>query len=180
MVLDVPVEVGNTVIQTNAFNEGTTIASVANMNDLIFEGKIDEAEVGKIKMGMDLMVKIGAIENVTFNAALEYISPKGVEENGTILFPIKANLSLIDTIFVRAGYSATADIVIEKRDSVLAINESLIQFQDENGDSIYVEVEIGDQKFEKRFIETGLSDGINIEVLEGVSEEDKLKAGEKF
>lgn len=175
MILDVPVEEGNTVVQTNTFNQGTTIATVANMNDLIFEGKLDEAEVGKIREGMNLFITIGAIEDVKFNAALEYVSPKGIEENGTILFPIKAKVQLVDTIFIRAGYSATADIVLEKRDSVLAINESLLQFQGDSDDSTYVEIETAPQVFEKRYVTTGLSDGINIQILDGLTLDDKIK-----
>lgn len=175
MVLDVPVEVGNTVIHSNSFNPGTTIATVANMNALIFEGKLDESEVGKINLGMQLLITIGAIENVTFSATLEHISPKGFEENGTILFPIKADVELIDTIFIRAGYSANANIVLDKRDSVLVVSESLLQFEDDDEDSVYVEIETGPQKFEKRFIEVGLSDGINIEVISGLTVEDKIK-----
>ena len=175
MILDVPVEIGNTVIHTNSFNPGTTIASVANMNNLIFEGKLDESEVGKIKLGMQLLITVGAIENVTFNATLEHISPKGFEENGTILFPIKADVELIDTLFIRAGYSANASIVLGKRDSVLAISESLLQFDGDNEDSVFVEVENGSQQFEKKYIEVGLSDGINIEVVSGLTTETKIK-----
>jgi HlyD family secretion protein len=145
------------------------------MNNLIFEGKLDESEVGKIKLGMQLLITVGAIENVTFNATLEHISPKGFEENGTILFPIKADVELIDTIFIRAGYSANASIVLGKRDSVLAINESLLQFDGDNEDSVFVEIEKGPQQFEKQYIEVGLSDGINIEVISGLTTENKIK-----
>lgn len=172
MVLDVPVKIGNSVIESNTFNEGTTIAAVADMNDMIFEGQIDETEVGKIKEGMTLLLTIGAIENVEFEAILEQISPKGQEENGAIQFEIKAKVHLKEQQFIRAGYSANAGIVLGRADSVLAIPESLIQFEK---DSAYVEVETGPQVFEKRFIKTGLSDGINIEVIEGLTKEDKLK-----
>ncbi len=179
MVLDVPVEEGTSVIQTNTFNEGTTIASVADMGEMIFEGKIDETEVGKVKEGMKLELTIGAIENETFDAILEYISPKGVEENGAVQFEIKAKVSLNSDNFIRAGYSANANIVLERRDSVMVISESLIKFENENKDSIYVEVETQPQVFEKRYIKTGLSDGIHIEVIRGLEIQDKLKAGEK-
>lgn len=179
MVLDVPVEVGTSVIQTNTFNEGTTIASVADMGEMIFEGKIDETEVGKIKEGMKLELTIGAIEDQKFDAELEYIAPKGVEENGAVQFEIKAKVKLSESVFIRAGYSANANIVLDRRDSVMVVSESLIKFEDENKDSIYVEVETDPQVFEKRYIKTGLSDGINIEVLEGIELEDNLKAGEK-
>lgn len=172
MVLDVPVEEGNSVIEANTMNEGTTVASVADMSDLVFEGKVDESEVGKIKEGMDLILRIGAIENETFEAVLEYISPKGVEEDGAIQFEIKAAVKLKENQFIRAGYSANADIVLERRDDVLAISEALLQF---DGDSAFVEVLVGEQEFEKRYVTTGLSDGINIELKDGVSKDDQFK-----
>lgn len=177
MVLDVPVEVGTSVIQANTFNEGTTIASVADMGEMIFEGKIDETEVGKIKEGMKLELTVGAIEDIKYDAYLEYISPKGVEENGTVQFEIKAQVTLKENTFIRAGYSANADIVLERRDSVMVIPEGLISFE-KDSDSAYVEVETDPQVFEKRYIETGLSDGINIEVLSGIEMEEKLKGNE--
>lgn len=172
MVLDVPVEVGNSVIQSNTFNDGTTIAIIADMNDMIFEGKVDETEVGKIKSGMDIELEIGAIEEQKFSAILEYIAPKGVEENGAIQFGIKANVTLKEDQFIRSGYSANANIVLEKRDSVLAIPEGLLKF---DNDSAYVEVETDPQVYEKRYVKTGISDGINIEILSGITEEDRLK-----
>lgn len=179
MVLDVPVEVGTSVIQTNTFNEGTTIASIADMGEMIFEGKIDETEVGKIKEGMKLELTIGAIESEVFDAELEYVSPKGIEENGAVQFEIKAKVKLSDSNFIRAGYSANANIVLDRRDSVVVVSESLISFDKDNKDSIYVEVETAPQVFEKRYVKTGLSDGIKIEILEGVTLEDKLKGQEK-
>jgi HlyD family secretion protein len=172
MVLDVPVEIGYSVIESNTFNDGTTIASVADMGDMVFEGKIDETEVGKIKEGMPLILTVGAIDDATFTAILEHISPKGVEENGAIQFEIKANVELQQNQFIRAGYSANAKVVLDRTDSVLAIPESLLLFE---GDSSYVEVEIAPQQYEKRYIETGLSDGINVEVKSGLSMEDKIK-----
>jgi HlyD family secretion protein len=172
MVLDVPVEIGFSVIESNTFNDGTTIASVADMGDMIFEGKIDETEVGKIREGMPLILTVGAIDDASFDAVLEHISPKGIEENGAIQFEIKANVSLKEDQFIRAGYSANAKVVLDRTDSVMAIPESLLQFDD---DSSYVEVETAPQVFEKRFIETGLSDGINVEVKSGLSIEDKIK-----
>jgi HlyD family secretion protein len=175
MILDVPVEVGNSVIESNTFNEGTTIANVADMSDMIFEGKVDETEVGKITEGMELILTVGAIETESFKATLEHISPKGVEENGAIQFKIKAAVSLRDDIFIRAGYSANADIVLARADSVLAVSESLLIFEK---DSVFVEVETEPQIFEKRYIKTGLSDGINIEVTDGLSMSDKLKSKE--
>lgn len=172
MVLDVPVEIGNSVIESNTFNAGTTITTIADMSDMIFKGKIDESEVGKISEGMPLILSIGALEDVFFDADLEHISPKGVEENGAIQFEIKANVELMADKFIRAGYSANADIVLDRVDSVLTISESLLHFED---DTTFVEVEVGPQQYEKRFIETGLSDGINIEVLSGLTKDDKIK-----
>jgi len=172
MVLDVPVEIGFSVIESNTFNDGTTIASVADMGDMIFEGKIDETEVGKIKEGMPLILTVGAIDDASFSAVLEHISPKGIEENGAIQFEIKANVQLKQDQFIRAGYSANAKVVLDRTDSVLAIPESILQFE---GDSSYVEIEVAPQQFEKRYIKTGLSDGINVEVKSGLSMEDKIK-----
>lgn len=173
MVLSVPVKEGEQVIQSNTFNSGTSIASVADMNDLIFEGKVDESEVGKIKTGMDLQITVGAIEGKKFNATLEYISPKGIDEEGTIQFEIRAALTGFDDAVIRAGYSANADIILESRDSVLAIQERDILFE---GEGKYVEVEKATQQFEKQKIETGLSDGIHIEVLSGITSDNKIKA----
>ena len=172
MVLDVPVEQGNSVIESNTFNAGTTIAIVADMGEMIFQGKVDETEVGKIKTGMKLLMTIGAIEGTQFNANLEYIAPKGVEENGAIQFEIKAAVELKKDYFIRAGYSANADIVLTRKDSVLAIEESLLTFEH---DSVFVEVETAPQVFEKRQIQVGLSDGINIELISGLSKDEKIK-----
>lgn len=178
MVLDVPVEVGYSVIEANTFNEGTTIASVADMGEMIFEGKVDETEVGKIKIGMPLILSIGAIEDQKFDATLEYIAPKGKEENGAIQFEIKADVALKKDAFIRAGYSANADIVLDRKDSILVIPESLIKFEKE-GDSAYVEIETQPQQFEKRYIELGLSDGVNIEIKSGLTKDDKVKGAKK-
>ncbi|MFC0878331.1 efflux RND transporter periplasmic adaptor subunit [Saccharicrinis sp. FJH2] len=179
MVLDVPVKEGNSVIQANTFNDGTTIATIADMSDMIFEGKIDETEVGKIRSGMDLMLTIGAIEEKKFDAKLTYVAPKGVEENGAIQFEIKADVKLNEKDFVRAGYSANADIVLDKKDSVMTIDESLVKFEN---DTAFVELfkgeEDGRQIFERKEIKTGLSDGIKIQVLNGLTLDDEIK-GEK-
>ncbi len=173
MVLDVPVEVGNSVIEVNNFNDGTSIANIADMTDLIFVGKVDESEVGKIKEGMELILTIGAIESESFKAILEYISPKGVEENGAIQFEIKAAVNLKEDQFIRAGYSANADVVLARRDSVLAVNEGLIQY---DGDTTtFVEVNVGGQDYERRPVKLGLSDGISVEVLSGITAEDQIK-----
>lgn len=174
MVLDVPVKEGNSVIEANNFNEGTTIASIADMEDLIFEGKVDESEVGKIREGMELIMTIGAIDGEKFTAILEYIAPKGEEENGAIQFPIRAAVKLKDDQFIRAGYSANADVVLDRRDSVLTLNESLIQYEND-GATAFVEIENGNQEFERREIEVGLSDGIITEVISGIGENDAIK-----
>lgn len=178
MILDIPVKVGNSVIESNTFNDGTTIAVVADMSKMIFQGKVDESEVGKIREGMELILTVGAIEDETFEATLEYISPKGVEENGAVQFEVKASIRLKENVFLRAGYSANADIVLEKRKNVLAVNESVLQFDEEKG-IVFVEVETAPMQYEKKIIQTGLSDSINIEVLSGISENDKIKIGSR-
>jgi len=172
MVLDVPVKEGGQVIESNTFNEGTTICSVANMGEMIFEGKLDESEVGKVHEGMDIVLTIGAIDKESFNAKLEYIAPKGVTENGAIQFLIRASISKDNSAFLRAGYSANADIILDRKDKVMSIPESVLQFDKEKP---FVEIETAPQKFEKRMIKTGLSDGINSEVLEGIKKGDKIK-----
>jgi HlyD family secretion protein len=172
MVLEVPVEVGNSVIETNTFNAGTTLATVADMDDMIFEGHVDESEVGKLKAGMALLLTIGAIEGHQVEATLEYISPKGVAQDGAIQFQVRAALKPQADVQIRANYSANADIVLDRRDNVLAINESLLRFE---GDKKYVEVETAPQKFERREVQTGLSDGIQVEVLSGLKADEKVK-----
>ena len=175
MILNVPIKVGNSVIQSNSFNDGTTIASVANMNDMIFRGNVDETEIGKIREGMPIKLTVGALGTRTFDAVLEYVSPKGEEKNGAIQFEIKAAVSLPDNSFVRAGYSANAEIVLERAENVLTIPESTVEF---HGDTAFVQVvkqEKPKQIFEKRQIKTGLSDGIKIEVKEGLTEKDKIR-----
>lgn len=177
MVLDVPIKEGSSVIESNNFNDGTTVVTVADMTDMIFEGNVDESEVGKIKEGMELSIQVGAIENERFKGMLEYIAPKGIVDQGTIQFQVKASVSLREDFFIRAGYSANAEIVLEQRLDVLAIDEGLVLFE-EGGP--FVEVEVGEQTFEKRAIKLGLSDGIRVEVLEGLSESDKMKVQEDY
>lgn len=174
MVLDVPVEVGNQVIESNNFNEGTTIAAIADVDKMIFEGKVDESEVGKIKEDLPLEITVGAIENKVFNAVLDYIAPKGKAENGAIQFEIKGTLSKLDTVFIRAGLSANASIILARADSVLAIKEALVQFDDKTKKP-FVEIEKGDQQFERKDIELGISDGFYVEVKSGLGPEDKIK-----
>lgn len=172
MILDVPVKQGTFVTETNTFNQGTTIANVANMNDLIFEGNLDESEVGRVREGMDLVLSVGAIEGKTFNANLEYISPKGADDQGTIKFEIRASVIPNEDVFLRAGYSANADIVLDRRANVLAINEGNLIAEDS---VTYVEIETGEQNFKQQTVKTGISDGINIEIIEGLTEDTKIK-----
>ncbi len=174
MVLEVPVEVGNQVIESNNFNEGTTIAAIADVDKMIFEGKVDESEVGKIKEDLPLEITVGAIENKVFDAVLDYIAPKGKEENGAIQFEIKGSLTKHDTTFIRAGLSANASIILARADSVLAVKEALVQFDDESKKP-FVEVETAPQQFERREVELGVSDGIFVEVKSGLSASDKVK-----
>ncbi len=174
MVLEVPVEVGNQVIESNNFNEGTTIAIVADVDKMIFEGKVDESEVGKIKEDLPLEITVGAIENTIFDAVLDYIAPKGNEENGAIQFEIKGTLKKQDSIFIRAGLSANASIILARADSVLSVKESLIQFDDDTKQP-FVEIETGEQQFERKDIELGISDGIHVEVKSGINLKDRIK-----
>jgi HlyD family secretion protein len=172
MLLDIPVKVGTFIIESNMFNEGTTIATVADMGEMIFEGRVDESEVGRIGVGMDLILSVGAIESEKFDAQLEFISPKAEIDQGAVKFDIRAAIELKNSAFLRAGYSATADIVLEKRDQVLAIREGNLIFEN---DKTYVDRMVGDQQFERREVQTGLSDGINIEIIDGLSAEDVIK-----
>ena len=196
VILDIPVKVGNSVINSNTFNDGTTIASVANMNDLIFRGNIDETEVGQLVSGMPMKITIGALQDLSFDAALEYISPKAVESNGANQFEIKAAVDLAslkkkDTgdpvsmahsgaggAQVRSGYSANAEIVLASVEKALTIPESAIEF---SGDSTFVYVQVGsaDKQYERRLVITGLSDGVNIEVKKGLTQQDKVRGPQK-
>lgn len=179
MLVEIPVKKGYQVIQANNFNAGTTIATIADMTKMIFEGKVDESEVGKLVNGSDIQVSLGAIDGKKFPAKLNFIAPKGTEENGAVQFKIKADVTLDESHFVRAGYSANADIVLEKKDSVLSIKESLLRF-DKKTEEPYVEVKTGEEgKFEKKTLKLGTSDGVNIQVLEGVSPEDEIKIWNK-
>jgi len=177
-ILEIPVKEGDQVIQSNNFNAGTTIASIADMSKMIFEGKVDESEVSKLIEGTVIEISIGAIEGVKFPAKLNFIAPKGTEEGGAVQFKIKADIILDDNYFIRAGYSANADIVLEKKDSILSIKEALLKF-DRKTEEPYVEVKIGDGKFEKRTLKLGTSDGVNVEIIEGVNEKDEIKIWNK-
>ena len=175
VILDIPVKVGNSVILSNTFNDGTTIATVANMKDLIFRGNIDETEVGQLVNGMNMKITIGALQDLKFDAALEYVSPKAVESNGTNQFEIKAAVKLTEGGKIRAGYSANAEIVLSKVKNVLSVPESTIEF---SGDSTFVYVVKGEgekKTYERTLVTTGLSDGVNIEIKKGLSTKDKVR-----
>ena len=171
-ILDVPVKEGNSVIQANNFNPGTTVAVIADMTDIIFEGRVDESEVGKIKEGLTLQIKVGAIENEKLEGTLEYIAPKGKLVDGAIQFEIKAKVKPGKDSQIRANYSANADIVLAEKKQVLAIREALVQY---DKDKPYVEIEVAPQTFTRKDVKLGLSDGIKVEVLEGVSKTDRIK-----
>ena len=178
VILDIPVKVGNSVILSNTFNDGTTIATVANMNDLIFRGNIDETEVGQLVSGMNMKITIGALQDLKFDAALEYISPKATESNGTNQFEIKAAVKLTEGGKIRSGYSANAEIILARADKVLTIPESAIEF---SGDSTFVYVVKGegkDKNYNRTYVETGLSDGVNIEIKKDITAKDKVRGPE--
>ena len=175
LILDVPVKVGNTVVLSNTFNDGTTIATVANMNDLIFRGNIDETEVGRLVEGMPMKITIGALQDLSFEANLEYVSPKAVESNGANQFEVKAAVHVIKGGKIRSGYSANAEIVLAKANKVLSIPESAIEF---SGDSTFVYIVKGEgekKTYDRRAVTTGLSDGVNIEIKKGITAKDKVR-----
>ena len=178
VILDIPVKVGNSVILSNTFNDGTTIASVANMNDLIFRGNIDETEVGQLTIGMPMKITVGALQDVSFEASLEYISPKAVESNGANQFEIKAAVNTLQDSRIRSGYSANAEIVLARAESVLTVPESAIEF---SGDSTFVYVLVGSsdkKQYERRPVNVGLSDGVNIEIKKGLTDKDRVRGPE--
>lgn len=180
IILDIPIKAGNSVIMSNTFNEGTTIAAVANMNDLIFRGSIDETEVGRIREGMPIKISIGALQNFSFEALLEYVSPKGIETNGANLFEIKAAISVPDSVHIRSGYSANAEIVLESIDHVLTLPESCVEFAT---DSTFVHLLTDSlshpQTFRRVPVVTGLSDGIRIEIKQGIATQDRVRGPRK-
>ena len=177
MILNVPVKIGNSVIQSNNFNDGTTIATIANMSDMLFVGKLDETEVGRIHIGMPIDITIGAIQDTKLGAKLEYVSPKGVEEGGAIMFEMKAAISVPSDIFIRAGYSANADIILNKVENVMTIPESSVEFSNDTA-FVYVLKNEEPQEFEKRKVQIGMSDGIKIEVKEGITLQEKIRGAE--
>lgn len=170
LILDIPVKVGNSVILSNTFNDGTTIATVADMNDLIFRGNLDETEVGSVKEGTPMTITLGALPNVRLEATLEYISPKAVKENGANHFEIKAAVNQLDSVTIRSGYSANAEIILKEAKGVICVPESAITFE---GDSTFVYLALGDKNYERHAVTTGLSDGAKVEVKSG------LKVGQK-
>ena len=178
-LLEIPVEVGDQVIESNNFNDGTTIAFIADMSKMIFEGEVDEAEVGKLKVGMPLEISMGALQDEKFDAKLKFIAPKGVEEEGAVQFRIEGDLAVSDSTNIRAGYSANAAIVLEEKKDVLSIKEALLQF-DKETNKPYVEVETGENEFEKRELELGVSDGIDVEIISGIDEDSKIKIWNKL
>lgn len=181
MILAVPIKVGNSVIQANTFNDGTTIATVADMSNMQFQGNVDETDVGKLHEGMGVKLTIGALQNVELDAVLEYVSPKATEDNGVVLFEVKAAARIPADVFVRAGYSANANIVIENREGVLTLPESTVEF-DEGKSYVYVltsSEESEEQTFDKREITIGLSDGIRVEILSGITADDKVRGAKE-
>jgi len=177
-ILEIPVKLGDQVIQSNNFSAGTTVAIIADLNTMIFEGKVDEAEVGKLYNGQGLIVSMAAIPGEEFDASLKFVAPKGTEEQGAVQFKIEADVTLSESVFVRAGYSANASLVIDSRYDIMVIPEALLQF-DRRTQAPYVEIQTGNQKFERKDIEIGLSDGINVEVLSGLSMDTKIKIWNK-
>ena len=177
-ILEIPVEVGDQVILANNFNDGTTVATIADLGKMIFEGQVDEGEVGKLEVGMPLEISLGAINDKTFDATLKFIAPKGVEEAGAVKFKIEGDVTVNDSILIRAGYSANASLTLEKKEDIMVIPEALLQF-DRETDKPYVEIATGDQQFERREIEIGISDGVNVEVVSGLEMDEEVKIWNK-
>ena len=177
-ILEIPVREGDQVIESNNFNAGTTIATIADMSKMIFEGKVDESEIGKLSEGKEIVVVLGAIDQEEFPAKLTFLAPKGVEENGAVQFTIKADVIISPSVKIRAGYSANAKIDIASRDSVMCIREALLQFN-RITDQPFVEIRNASGRFIKKNVELGLSDGINVEILDGVEEKDQIKVWNK-
>ena len=177
-ILQIPVKEGDQAIEANTFNPGTTIATVADLNKMIFEGRVDEGEVGNLEIGMDLKISLGAIEDKEYDAKLTLIAPKGIEVAGAIQFKIEGDVFLDDEYVVRAGYSANATIITNVKKDILSVNESLLQF-DNTTKKAYVEIQLSGQKFERRDIELGISDGVYAEVLGGITDKDNIKIWNK-
>ena len=180
VVLDVPVKVGNTVVLSNTFNDGTTIASVADMNDLIFRGNIDETEVGRLVQGMSMRITVGALHDLAFDATLEYISPKAVEQGGANQFEVKAAVRVEGDVYMRSGYSANAEIVLEEADKVLSVPESAIEFSGDTAFVYVLEPGTSPKVYRRTRVETGLSDGVDIEIRSGVEEGQTVRGPQKL
>jgi len=175
-VLEVPVKVGSQVIEANSFNSGTTIASIANLNSLIFEGEIDEAQAGKLKEGMNMNIVIGALQNKKFPGRLTMIAPKGKDVSGTIKFPVEGEVFNPNNEYIRAGFSANGEIVLSSQKNALLLEESLIQYEKKNGkDAPFVEVKQPDGSFKKAFVKLGASDGIHVQILSGIDKNAEVK-----
>lgn len=175
-VLDVPVKMGSQVIEANSFNAGTTICSIADLNSLIFQGEIDEAQAGKLKQGMNMNIVIGALQNKTFPGRLTMIAPKGKDNNGTIKFPVEGDVFNPNNEYIRAGFSANGEIVLNSQKNALLLDESLIQYEKKNGKDVpFVEVKQKDGKFKKAYVKLGASDGINVQILQGLDKNAEVK-----
>lgn len=175
-VLEVPVKVGSQVIEANSFNAGTTICSIADLNSLIFQGEIDEAQAGKLKQGMDMNIVIGALQNKTFPGRLTMIAPKGKDNNGTIKFPVEGDVFNPNNEYIRAGFSANGEIVLNSQKNALLLDESLVQYEKKNGKDLpFVEVKQKDGKFKKVYVKLGASDGINVQILSGIDKNADVK-----
>ena len=179
VILDIPVKVGNSVILSNTFNDGTTIATVANMNDLIFRGNVDETEVGQVNVGMPMTITVGALQDLKFNARLEYISPKAVEANGANQFEIKAAVQVPEKTGVRSGYSANAQIVLAEALHVLTVPESAIHFEGNNTYVYLVQGKGKNKTYQRRDVKVGLSDGVNIQIKSGLTTNDRVRGLER-
>ena len=177
-ILEIPIKLGDQVIAANSFNSGSTVAIIADLNKMIFEGQVDEAEVGKLEVGQDLSVSMAAIPDKEFQAKLKFVAPKGTEAGGAVQFKIEADLTLDESSFIRAGYSANGTLVVDNRQDIMVIAEALLQF-DRRTSVPYVEVETSSQNFERRDITIGLSDGIKVEILDGLEITDKIKIWNK-
>ena len=177
-ILEIPVKLGDQVIASNNFNEGTSVATIADLNKMIFEGQVDEAEVGKLIIGQDLKISMAALPDKEFDAKLKFVAPKGTEEGGAVQFKIEADVIIKDDIFIRAGYSANGSLIIEDKKNIMVIPEALLQF-DRKTQEPYVEIQTSNQNFERKDVQIGLSDGIIVEIISGVKMSDQIKIWNK-
>ena len=177
-ILEIPVKLGDQVIASNNFNEGTSVATIADLNKMIFEGQVDEAEVGKLMIGQDLKISMAALPDKEFDAKLKFVAPKGTEEGGAVQFKIEADVIIKDDIFIRAGYSANGSLIIEDKKNIMVIPEALLQF-DRKTQEPYVEIQTSNQNFERKDVQIGLSDGIIVEIISGVKMSDQIKIWNK-